>query len=70
MMRYLVQETLGYMVIISGSGWWYQDGNKRPLQQARAALGLTGEATPGNLFFGRNFSQRTSFLWHHLLGRI
>lgn len=81
MMRYLVQETLGYMVIISGSGWWYQDGNKRPLagtfpnglrfcgticsvafkrsnvadynamlQQARIALGLTGEATPGNLF--------------------
>ena len=76
-----IQETLGYMVIISGSGWWYQDGNKRPLagtfhnglrfcgticsvafkrsnvadynamgQQARTALGLTGEATPGNLF--------------------
>lgn len=41
MLRDLVRQTLGHMVVVSGSGWWKQDGVRSP----------KSDGLPGNGFF-------------------
>ncbi len=53
MMRDLVRQTMGYMVLVSGTGWWMQDGTK-PARSGRLPRGHSFQGVVCSICFQRN----------------